>query len=131
VGGVAEAGHGRGGGLDLLSTRSGNAGGIGTTEVVHDHGVRPIGLDRGVTVVHTLIQRTRSVLLYKLGKRKKAKVETKYVLKFVTHLVAANADRHVGNLIVIEPGLSNIVARDVEGTCLKSLFSKRNMCKCR
>ena len=46
--------------------------------------------------------------------------------KFATHLVAADADRHIRNLIVIEPGLSNIVARDVKGTCLRSLISERN-----
>ena len=54
VDGVADASNARGGGGDLLGTRSGDAGGVGTAEVVAVDGVVPEGLDGSVIVVGTL-----------------------------------------------------------------------------
>ena len=88
MGGVAEARHGSGGGGDLLGARGGNAGGISATEVVHDGGVGPVGLDGGVVVVHALVAGDRAV----------------------------DAGVHGRDLIVVEPVLSNVFVVDVEGT---------------
>jgi hypothetical protein len=88
VGGVADARHGRGGRGDLLGARGGDTGGVGATEVVHDDGVGPVGLDGGVVVVHALVAGDRAV----------------------------DAGVHGRDLIVVEPVLSNVVVVDVEGT---------------
>ena len=89
VGGVAGARHARRGRGDLLGTRGGNAGGITATEVVHDDGVGPVGLDGGVAVVHALVAGNRAVA----------------------------AGVHGRNLVVIEPVLLRVGVVDVEGTC--------------
>ncbi len=53
--GVADAGDGAVvGDGDLLGARGGEAGGVATSEVVHDDSVGPVGLDGGVAVVGTL-----------------------------------------------------------------------------
>ena len=88
VGGVASARHAVRGGDDLLGARGGDAGGISATEVVHDDGVGPVGLDGGVGVVHALVAGNRAV--------------------------AANVES--GGLVVAHPILSSVGAVDVEGT---------------
>jgi hypothetical protein len=92
VGGVAEANTDVVGvEADLLGTRGGNAGGISATEVVHEGGVGPVGLDGGVVVVHALVAGNRAV----------------------------DAGVHGGDLVVVEPVLSSPIVLNVEGTCGK------------
>jgi hypothetical protein len=54
VDGVAVSGNSGGGRRDLLGSRGGDTGGVGTAEVVAVDGVVPVGVDSGVVVVGTL-----------------------------------------------------------------------------
>lgn len=86
--GIALAGDGSAGNSDLLSARNGRSSSISAAEVVHGHGVGPVGLDSSVVVVHALVASNRTV----------------------------DANVHGRNLVISEPALSDVITVQMSGT---------------
>ena len=78
---------------DLLQASDASAGLVGAAQVVHEDGVRPVGLDGGIAVVHAL----------RAGDG------------------AVHASGHVGHLVVRQPRLRHVGAVDVGSTCKVSM----------
>ena len=76
---------------DLLLASNVGAGLISTTKVVHEDGVRPVGLDGGIAVVHAL----------RAGHR------------------AVDASSEVRGLVIGLPRLRHVGSVDVGSACLK------------
>jgi hypothetical protein len=96
---------------DLSSTRSGDASRVGTTEVVHRHGVEPEGLDRGVGVEHTLHSKT-----IQHNQIPMKGVSYERPITVTTCNLIAGGTRHVVHLVVTEPALSNVGVGDMGNT---------------
>ncbi len=112
VDGVARVGAG-----DLLLAGNIGAGRVSATEVVHEDGVGPVGLDGGIAVVRTL-QRTDSVNLHKLSNISKKVVPNSTRLGAGDG--AVHASRHVRDLVVRHPGLRDFSRVDVGSACTKN-----------